>query len=327
MRPRPYPSLATAFRITFIGHDFAEAESCNGPSLGLLGTLPTELLISIFELTDLAGAVMLGATHAHLFVIGYTSIIARIQSTKLLTNWAYDRIICLGDWTRTLPPGFPSDAEKHRLMHWGLAHKAILDKGMDAPLDALPTPSAPEAAPSAAAEREHEVAAYMDQSFHLYAYGCAMPSASDLRHSGSSAMILLFQHVRMVHTVLDRGRLDLLTYMLLRVNQRNLFVLDDNELRDAVLINTTKREFVRTRAKGEGGLGVRTIEMAIPVLTICTNDGDDGDGDGDEESCKLEGEWAGDRLAIVSEQELGRLVQNEDGWTEKMVKWEDTWMG
>lgn len=317
-------------RRTYSGHDLAAAASCHRPALGRLCTLPTELLVYIFKFTDLDGAAMLAATHAHLFVIGYASIRARIQAVKLRTNWAYDRIICFGDWARKLPPGFLSDAEKHRLIRWRIAHKATLDIGMGAPLDTLPerdalhTHTETETAEERE-ERKRELAAYEDQSFHLSAYADGMPSLYSMANSASSFPTLSYKLVRRARaSPVDRRRIRGLTDTLLRVDSRELRSPHDDELREAVLINTTKREFVPARGRAEGGRGEMTIEIALAVLTIWA--GEDGDGEEDEQRYTLEGEWAGDRLAIVSQEEVERLVQNEDGWTEKKVKWEDTWL-
>ncbi|KAF7439719.1 hypothetical protein PC9H_000055 [Pleurotus ostreatus] len=322
MLPRPFPALDTVFSSIFPGHNLAAAASFNKPALGRLGTLPTELLVYIFNLSDFDGAAMLGATHAHLFVIGYASIRARIQSVKPRTSWAYDRIICFGDWACTLPHGFLSDAEKHRLMRWRIAHKDTLDIGMGAPLDALPERTETETAEERE-ERKHEVAGYEDQSFHLAAYASGM-----LRYelnSSSSYPSLSAKLVRRAHTSpVDQRRIRGLEDTLWRVADRELRSPRDDELREAVLVNATKREFVWARGREEGGRGEMTIEIALAVLTIWA--GEDGDGEPDEKRYTLEGEWAGDRLAIVSQEEAERLMQTEEGWTEKKVKWEDTWL-
>ncbi|KAF4588413.1 hypothetical protein EYR40_009963 [Pleurotus pulmonarius] len=311
MPPKPYPNLGVAFKSIYIGHDISKAKSYDRTRLGRLAKLPIEIIIYIFEATDLDGAAMLVAAHPQLFIIGYASILAKIKAISLFNNWAYDRIICIGDYARTLPRDFLSIAEKHRLMKWGIKHKAILDEFGDAPLDDI-------------IEGEHgaingghdaheaglvkEVAAYEDQSFHLYLYGSPMPSLYDMACSRKCSPTLSYD-LRERSNKLDGRRLGRLNYTLVGFNPYC-------DLDYPVLINITKSEFL----KGVDEEGESIIGMAIPVLTVW------GDDEGYTETIKREGEWAGDRLAIISEEELGKLVKKEEGWKERKVKWDDVKM-
>ncbi|KAF9487256.1 hypothetical protein BDN71DRAFT_1514151 [Pleurotus eryngii] len=139
-------------------------------------TLPAELLVYLFKFTDLDGA-----AHAHLFVIGYASIRARIRAVKLRTDRAYDRIMSFGNRACTLPRGFLSDA-KHRLERWQIAHEATLDIGTGALHDALHARTQAETTEERE-ERKRELAAYGD---HLGAFAGGMPSLYNMANSASS---------------------------------------------------------------------------------------------------------------------------------------------
>ncbi len=77
-----------------------------------------------------------------------------------------------------------------------------------------------------------------------------------------------------------------------------------------VLINITKREFVP--AVDEEGRWV--LDLAIPVLIVWGHD--DG-----YPGNMMKGKWAGDRLAIISSEEMKERMQEEDGWTERKERW------
>ncbi|KAL4256871.1 hypothetical protein AB1N83_012181 [Pleurotus pulmonarius] len=316
--PQLYPALDVAFKSIFIGYDLSTATSFLKAGLGRLGKLPVELLTYIFEYSDLDGAAMLGATHAQLFVIGYASIVQKIEDIALFNNWAFERIICVGDYATTLPAGFLSTAEKHRLMTWGIKHKAILDEHGDAPLDDIVEYSAPNSTTDSAEEGTPDVrdielakalAAYEDQSFYLYSYGCKMPSLYGMARSRMCSPTLSYDLEARCRVVpMDRRCISRLDAALVRFNPYSMY----NDLGDAVLVNTTKREFVR--AVDDEGKWV--LDAAIPLLTVWG-------ADEYAERVKREGAWAGDRLAIVSEEDLEELMEEEDGWTERKQKWED----
>ncbi|KAF7421336.1 hypothetical protein PC9H_011859 [Pleurotus ostreatus] len=312
--PRPYPDLDAAFERIYNGYDIAKARSCDRARLGRLGKLPVELITYVFEATDLDGAAMLVAAHPQLFAIGYASMLAKIKAISLFNNWSYDRIICIGDYARTLPADFLSAAERHRLMKWGVKHKAILDEYGDAPLDDIVEggSAAPncEAAPSQERDAHElglasEVAAYTDQSFHLYQYGCKMPSLYDMVCSRKCSPTLSYDLLWRCDD-LDGRRLGRLESALLWF--KPCYYLDC-----PVLINTTKCEFL----KGVDEEGESILDMAIPVLTVWGAD------EGYTHTVKREGEWAGDRLAIISEEELEDLMEEEEGWKERKIKWDD----
>ncbi|KAL4257098.1 hypothetical protein AB1N83_011454 [Pleurotus pulmonarius] len=301
MPPKPYPDLDAAFKSIYIGHDVSKAKSCYNTRLGRLGKLPVELITYIFGATDLDGATMLAAAHPQLFVIGYASLLAKIKAISLLNNWAYDRIICIGDCAQTLPTDFLSAADKHQLMEWGMKRKAIIDEFRVAPSDGIIEGERGVRNGAATALKKHdgheagivdEVAAYTDQSFHLYQYGSTMPSLCD-----------------MAWLQLDGRRL-------LRLESTLLWFKPYYDLDYPVLINITKSEFL----KGVGQEGQSILGKALPVPTVWGVD------EGHTKTIKREGEWAGDRLAIVSEEELGKLVKKEEGWKERKVKWDDVKM-
>ncbi|KAG9217495.1 hypothetical protein CCMSSC00406_0008607 [Pleurotus cornucopiae] len=310
--PQPYPDFDTAFERICSGKDLSKAKSCDRARLGRLGKLPVELITYVFEATDLDGAVMLVATHPQLFAIGYASMLVKVKAMAFYNNWAYDRIICIADNARTLPPGFLSTAEKHRLMKWGTKHKAIL--GGDVPLDdidgseggAVDGKNSPsEERDSQELESAAEVDAYPDQSFHLYQYGCQMPTLDGMARVR-----------RWVPTpsndLMDRsGGSDGLR--LKRLRFALLWSKPCCDLDYPVLINTTKREFL----KGKDQEGESMLGMATAVLTVWAGD------EGYENLVKRKGEWAGDRLAVISEEEVEELVAEEDGWKEIKVTWDD----
>lgn len=304
--------------LVYSGYDLSKALSYDRAALGCLGKLPIELIALIFDATDLDGAAMLCVTHAQLFAIGYSSTLAKAKTIALSNNWAYDRIICIGDYSDSLPAGFLSPAEKHRLMKWWITRKAGLDGEVeDTPLDDIGGATGSE--DGAAGERkardselDEALAAFEDQSFHLYTYGRDMPMLRDISVAGSWSTELERDHIyRMKTSPVDAKRLRL-TSTVMRFNPYDPHTPPRSYNCDwdtAVFINTTKREFVP--AMDEQGEWV--LDMAIPVLSVWGHE--DGYGD------MMKGKWAGDRLAIISAEELEGLMQEEDGWTERKERW------
>ncbi|KAF9489490.1 hypothetical protein BDN71DRAFT_301235 [Pleurotus eryngii] len=212
-------------------------------------------------------------------------------------------------------------------MRWGIKYKMFLDELGDPPWGdiiesgASDSESEAESAPAdqdgaqGSAQPVDALAAYADQSFHLYSYSCTMPSLYEVVAFSRECAPTLSHDLR------DRSRASPLDNHRITRLTNTLFRFDpckpcNDALDKAVLINTTKREFVR--ALDDEGRWV--LEMAIPLLTVWDCVGGYG------QEAKREGEWAGDRLAIVSGEELEGLMEGEDGWTEKKRRWEDVFI-
>lgn len=156
-------------------------------------------------------------------------------------------------------------------------------------------------------ESAHEVAAYADQSFNLYQYGCKMPTLDGMARV--RRWVATPSNDLMDRSGSDGPRLKRLRFALLW--SKPCYDLDY-----PVVINTRKREFLKDQ-EGESLLG-----MAIATLTVWAGD------QGYPNLVKREGEWAGDRLAVISEEELEDLIAEEGNWKERKVKWDDvqlTW--
>ncbi len=280
-----------------------------------MGKFPVELIGLIFDATDLDGAAMLCITHAQLFATGYSATLAKARTIALSNNWAYDRIICIGDYSDTLPVGFLSPEERQGLMEWGIARDAgVNGEEEDAQLK-VDCGTADSEADSAERERERDeaLAAYKDQSFHLYQYGMEMPTLYQLSREEKLLTALEWKRIEKLNSSpMDDKRLRRAA-TLMHFNPydprtpRNWY---NCAPRTAMLINVTKREFVP--AMDEEGQWV--LDIAIPVLTVWGHD-DGYPGD------MMKGKWAGDRLAIVSAERLKERMQEEDGWTERKERW------
>ncbi|KAF4580497.1 hypothetical protein EYR40_006088 [Pleurotus pulmonarius] len=255
---------------------------------------------------------MLGAAHAQLFVIGYTRIVAKLEEITLYNSWAFDRIICICDYARTLPDGFLSSAEKERLMRWGIKYWEELAVYGAAPLDDIDSDTIDASASSSEELEERErglvstLAAYEDQSFHVYKYANTMPSLHAMARAKTCSPALRYEIVhRLRDQPLDAKRVARIESVLLRFDPYEI------DMDDAVLVNTTKRQCVW--AVNEGG--ERVLDVAIPLLTVWADR---------EGAYKMEGQWAGDRLAIISQDEFEDILDEEDGWKEKKRAW---WKG
>ena len=76
--------------------------------------LATELIVMIFkEIHNVHDAIMLGLTHDTLMLIGWNHIRSLLLQDS--APWAGSRIICVGEYTETLPEGFLSDEEAEEL--------------------------------------------------------------------------------------------------------------------------------------------------------------------------------------------------------------------
>ncbi|KAL4264304.1 hypothetical protein AB1N83_008102 [Pleurotus pulmonarius] len=313
----PYPKLDTALTRIFLGYNPSNALSCNRAALGRLGKLPVELIALIFRATDLDGATMLCITHAQLFAIGYSTALVKAKAIALSNNWAYDRIILFGDYSDSLPAGFLSPAERYHLMKWGIARKAAAgEESEGSPLEDVGGPTDPEDEDKGGREarerqRDEALATYEDQSFHLYTYGGDMPPLHGASRAGEwSAEVEYGRMRRTKSSRLDAKRLHR-TRVLMHFNPYNPRLRRISYTYETgVLINITKRDFVP--AVDEEGRWV--LDLAIPVLIVWGHD--DG-----YPGNMMKGKWAGDRLAIISAEEMKMRMQEEDGWTERKERW------
>ncbi|KAF4574231.1 hypothetical protein EYR40_006057 [Pleurotus pulmonarius] len=149
--PRPYPTLDAVFPAIFPGHDLSKVKSVHANKIGRLGKLLVELIVYIFDATDLEAVIVLGTTNAQLFVIGYRSIVKK---------------------------GFLSIPEKHRLVQWAAEHEVILElnRCWGLPFPDNTTTDLEEIDSEDERDPVNVVAEYERQDFHLFAYASLMPS-------------------------------------------------------------------------------------------------------------------------------------------------------
>ncbi|KAF4573697.1 hypothetical protein EYR36_008215 [Pleurotus pulmonarius] len=276
--------------VSFMNYDVQACNGMAGTALGRLGPLPVEIVSYIFEDTTLEDALALGMAHGQLFVIGYPPIISKLRSThpSSLTNWSCDRVICLSDSASSLPASYLSLPERLRLMNWAIKHRKVMWR--DPPLDKINRElEAKELSEIEAQEIKRKLGAYKDQSFALFQYGCSMPSIRSLERS---ARWDPYPFTWRRHGKLDTQRIDVLEREVLRFDP---YEYDHNTL---MFVNFTKREYVRA-VDGEGN---DVLYAAIPLLA----------GWGDDES--IRGEWAGDRLGVVTRDAFeDRVRRDSDG--------------
>ncbi|KDQ23509.1 hypothetical protein PLEOSDRAFT_162452 [Pleurotus ostreatus PC15] len=110
----PLPTLEAVFRRIF-KYEPPSYSYVNRNDLGDFAKTPMEILPHIFEALDLIEALMLGLTNGQLFMIGYRSILNKIEAA---TDWAYNRILYLGESKPHL-----TRHEKRELFAWALGHK------------------------------------------------------------------------------------------------------------------------------------------------------------------------------------------------------------
>ncbi len=183
-------------------------------------------------------------------------------------------------------------------MNWAIKHRKVMWR--DPPLDKINHElEAKELSEIEAQEAKRKLGAYKDQSFALFQYGCSMPSVRSLERN---ARWDPYPFTWRRHGKLDTQRIDVLEREVLRFDP---YEYDHKTL---MFVNLTKREYVRA-VDGEGN---DVLYAAIPLLA----------GWGDDES--MRGEWAGDRLGILTQDAFeSRVRRDSDGkWVEKVGKWE-----
>ncbi len=282
----------------YSGHDLSKVKSIHANKIGCLGKLPVELIVYIFDATDLEAVIMLGTTNAQLFVIGYRSIVKKVKAYVLIDNWAYDRIISIGDGESALPDGFLSTPEKHRLVQWAAEHEVILELnrcwGLPFPDDT--TTDLEELDFEDERDPVNVVAEYERQDFHLFAYASLMPSLLKMHETLPRNNALRHLHRRS----LDMHRSNRIKVELLG------FEPCEYEGKNWVLFNITKKEFMRNK-------GTNIFDDTIPMLIAWGYD--DG-----PPPIKREGDWAGDRLAMLPEHRFNDILEKEEGWVEKKLE-------
>lgn len=207
---------------------------------------------------------------------------AKIRSIDASTCWGYDRIICVGELGTTLPENYLTDDDKNEIMTWSWWYDSG-EEEEEPPKFEIPSKSLIEAT-----MKDLEPEDYIDMGEYLaaifYDYGCAMPALDDVTYQQR-------REYSFPRHIIER----LVVFR----------IAFESNTADMALVNVSKREYVRT-------MHIRkryVIEDVIPVLTCW--------GAEDEER----GDWAGDRLALITWNELKKRMQNEDGWKEKVEHW------
>ncbi|KAF4604688.1 hypothetical protein EYR40_003466 [Pleurotus pulmonarius] len=270
-------------------------------ALGSFGKIPTELIHHILDAAGLHDGLMLSATNGQFFTICYPCIQARIKRVEATSFWSHDRVICIGQGETTLPDGCLTEDEKNAIMTWAFWYDFDFnEQDGERPGFCIPSKRLVKGTLNII-ETEEYVHMCEDLGMTLYRYGCAMPALSDpdrLELAVPSKIIKADEVSKG-----DRQRI---------IQLRRLVVdrlgLEHPTLRrtDKVLVNITKREYVMATDRE----GRYVLEKAIPQLTCWgTKEGEHGD-------------WAGDRLAVISCSELEEKLQQEEGWKEKVEQWD-----
>ncbi|KAF7433851.1 hypothetical protein PC9H_005817 [Pleurotus ostreatus] len=267
-------------------------------ALGQLGQLPIELIAQIFTPLSIKEALVFGLTHGHLFVIGWQVIKKKICRVVFVDDWSDSRIICLGDYASTLPEGYLSDEEKFSLM------KSAIKRDRDDEADEDDGDVSDEAA-----GEDHDgnslslrLAAFKDQTFGLY-------DESQLMYSERRIKSWRVSHSSV--SDLYRRRISKLEMRRVAATSRELefyyrcgpWHIEPQRFADSVLVNNTKREYVRA----VDAAGRYVLDDAIPLLTVWKD--------------RMHGDWAGDRLALPSVEEFETMLAGEEGWKEKVGEW------
>ncbi|KAF9491585.1 hypothetical protein BDN71DRAFT_1592249 [Pleurotus eryngii] len=300
-----FPKLEDVFKQVF-GYEIPRSFALDRTALGHLGKLPNELITYIFHAATVEGALALGIAHGYLFAIGYSEIIAQTKRTHpvMITNWSYDRIICLGDCAELLPPNYLSLTEKGTLMEWSVKHGEHSNESspsgkLDDDGDDIAPTDVTDLQPQ---ELERALTTFEDQTFSLWNYGYSMPSIFPLERRAFSRYPPS-NNCHWWHRV-DDGRARKFGCQIARIN------LHRYQYSTRVLVNVTKKQFLRaTDASGHN-----TLPVAVPLLTLW------GGVDAGE---KRVGPWAGDRLAIVPHEvfEDMRREEPDEEWGERFINW------
>ncbi len=270
-------------------------------ALGSFGKLPTELIHHILDAAGLHDGLMLSATNGQFFTICYPCIQARIKRIEATSFWSHDRVICIGQGETTLPDGCLTEDEKNAIVTWAWWYDFDFnEQNGERPEFDIPSKTMVEATLDEI-ETEEYVVMCEDLGMTLYRYGCAMPALSDPDRLELAVPSKIIKSNEVSKG--DRQRI---------IQLRRLAVyrlgLEHPTLRrtDKVLVNITKREYVMATDRE----GRYVLEKAIPQLTCW----------GREEG--EHGDWAGDRLAVISCSELEEKLQQEEGWKEKVEQWD-----
>ncbi|KAF9489067.1 hypothetical protein BDN71DRAFT_1456565 [Pleurotus eryngii] len=263
-------------------------------ALGQLGQLPIELIAQIFAPLSIKEALIFGMAHGHLFVIGWPTIRKRISRVAFIDDWSDSRIICLGDYASTLPEGFLTDEEKFSLMKRAIKRDQDDEDDVDVSDEA--------------GSEDHDgnslsprLAAFKDQTFGLYDDSQLMYSEREIESWRSSHSSITDLYRRRI-TRLEMGRVAAISHVL-EFYRWGPWRSEPRRFADSVLVNNTKREYVRAVDAG----GRYVLDDAIPLLTVWED--------------KMHGDWAGDRLALPSVEEFEKILAGEQGWTEKVGEW------
>ncbi|KAG9219725.1 hypothetical protein CCMSSC00406_0010188 [Pleurotus cornucopiae] len=290
----PLITLEKAFKDIF---SYDVPDVADPAALGQLGQLPVELIAQIFAPLSIKEALVFGLTHGHLFVIGWQTIKKKISHVVFIDDWSNCRIICLGDYASTLPEGYLSDEEKFSLMKRAIKrdrdHEADEDDG--------------DVSDESAGE-DHDgnslslrLAAFKDQTFGLYDDSQLMCSERDIKSWRSSHSSVADLYRRRI-TRLEMGRVATVSHVL-GFYRYGPWHSEPLRFADSVLVNNTKREYVRA----VDAAGRYVFDDAIPLLTVWED--------------RMHGDWAGDRLALPSAEEFEKILAAEEGWTEKVAEW------
>lgn len=262
-----------------------------------MGQLPIELIAQIFTPLSIKEALVFGLTHGHLFVIGWQVIRKKICHAAFIDDWSNSRIICLGDYASTLPEGYLSDEEKLSLM------KRAIKRARDDELDEEDGDVSDEAAGEDydGNSLSLRLAAFKDQTFGLYDDSQLMYSERDIKSWRSNHASVTDLYRRRI-TRLEMRRVVEVSDVLESYRWGPSVSAPDRFV-DSVLVNNTKREYVRA----VDAAGRYVLDDAISLLTVWED--------------KMHGDWAGDRLALPSAEEFEKLLAGEEGWTETVGEW------
>ncbi|KAI0047389.1 hypothetical protein FA95DRAFT_1679079 [Auriscalpium vulgare] len=128
--PQSQEGLASVVRRLYIPASLRDASpsklttSTGELVLGLLATIPPEMIGLIFEQVDnFADAICLGLAHQHLLSIGMKRV--ETLHAQEVAPWIGSRIICAGDYANDTPKGMLTPSEekelklkRHNIYHW-----------------------------------------------------------------------------------------------------------------------------------------------------------------------------------------------------------------
>ncbi|KAF4574220.1 hypothetical protein EYR40_006069 [Pleurotus pulmonarius] len=283
----PFITLEEAFKKIF---SYDAPSIADRKVLGQLGRLPIEIIAQIFAALSIKEALIFGLSHGHIFVIGWPTIKKEISYAAFVDYWSGDRVIHLGDYARTLPEGYLNDEEKFALM------KCAIENSEESDDDSDKATGDDDDADS----RSRQLAAFKDQTFGLRRrYGLYSERQIKSWRSKHGSVTDLY---RCRITLLEMRRVLKVSDVLESYRWGPSDSAPDRFV-DSVLVNHTKREYVRAVDTA----GRYVLDDAIPLLTVWEDE--------------LHGDWAGDRLALPSVEEFEKMLAGEEGWKEKVGEW------